>query len=807
MSPFENIKPNRLKPRWSKVVSDLWGDKTRTALVVASIAVGVFAIGVILSAFNILGQDINLSYGNTNPSNIELWTAPFYNDLIRVVEKMPGVDQVEGRQTISVRARRGNENWQGVLLFGVPDFENSTINQIDTIEGATNLGENEIFFSEDLMTSSGFQVGDEIEIELPDGSIHPLTVVGLVSDQQSIRPDTRGVVTAFVTMETLRGFGLGSYFNRFLITVDGNGGDEDLIATVTADVEDKLESHNLNVFRTREALSNAHPMIDLILALLGLLGALGILVTILSASLIINTLNALLTQQLRQIGIMKLIGARSRQILGMYLGLIVSYSVVALMIAVPLSAIAGYRLAQFISDMMGAVLQGFRIVPMAILAQIMVAFLIPLGAGFFPVNQGAKTKVRRAISNFRPGESAARQGLLSRSGAWVRWISRPILLSFRNTFRKKGRLILTIFTLSVAGGVFIGVFNVRTSMSNAMDKLMQHFLGDVTVTLSEPYNVRKVERDLLAVPGVQSVEGWGGANADILDQNGDVVTSMSIIAPPEQTRLLEPKMVDGRWLQPGEKKAMAISDTIYDFYPDLRAGDTLMVKVAGTTEEPWEVVGVYEFVSMLGDPMAYANFDYVAEKINLPNQAASYRISTNETGDTAISALIQHIDRQLENKGYAVQGILSGDEMRESSGTAVNILIVFLLAMALLTAFVGSIGLMGTMSINVLERTREIGVMRTIGAVDLVVMQSVIIEGLVIGLITWLIAIGLSYPISKALLDIISQTMTGSSFDLIFTPLGVYVWLGVVIMLSIVASVMPARNAARLTINEVLAYE
>jgi putative ABC transport system permease protein len=210
---------------------------------------------------------------------------------------------------------------------------------------------------------------------------------------------------------------------------------------------------------------------------------------------------------------------------------------------------------------------------------------------------------------------------------------------------------------------------------------------------------------------------------------------------------------------------------------------------------------------MMGDPMAYANFDFVSEKINLPNQASSYRISTNETGDTAISALIQHIDRQLENKGYAVQGILSGDEMRESSGTAVNILIVFLFAMALLTAFVGSIGLMGTMSINVLERTREIGVMRTIGAVDLVVMQSVIIEGLVIGLITWLIAIGLSYPISKALLNIISQTMAGSSFDLVFTPLGVYVWLGVVVMLSIVASVMPARNAARLTINEVLAYE
>ena len=132
---------------------------------------------------------------------------------------------------------------------------------------------------------------------------------------------------------------------------------------------------------------------------------------------------------------------------------------------------------------------------------------------------------------------------------------------------------------------------------------------------------------------------------------------------------------------------------------------------------------------------------------------------------------------------------------------------LFLLIMAVLTAFVGSIGLTGTMSISVLERTREIGVMRTIGAVDFVVMQSVIIEALVIGMITWFLAIGLSFPLSSALLGIISQAMSGSSFPLTVTPLGMLIWLAIVVVLSVIASIMPARNAARLTINEVLAYE
>ncbi len=801
------VKPNKLKPRWRKVLSDLWGDKTRTALVVASIAAGVFAIGMIMTAFVILNQDINASYAASNPANIEIWTDPFYEDLIRVIEKVPGVDQVEGRQIIPIRARKGAENWQGVTLISAAEFKNTNINQLGTIEGTQYPGRDEITFSQDMMNSTGFQVGDVIEAELADGSTHYLTVAGLVSDQQSARPDANATSNAFATLDTLRALGVGNYFNRLLITVEGDGSDDAFIAKVAADVEDKIESHNRGVYRTVEGKSDEHPMVDTILAVMGVLGALGILITVLSASLIINTLNALLTQQLRQIGVMKLIGARSLQILGMYLGLIVSYSVIALIIAIPLGAIAGYGLASFMTNLMGAALSGFRFVPAAIVAQIVVAFLIPLGAGFFPVNKGARINVRRAISDYRPSVGSARKGLLNRSSGRVRWISRPILLSFRNTFRKKGRLILTIFTLTIAGAVFIGVFNVRASMNNVMDQLMQHFLGDVTVNFSQPYNVRKVERDLMAVPGIIGIEGWGGASAEIVDQNGDLVTGLIIVAPPDETQLLDPEIVAGRWLMPGEKKAMVVSDTISDFYPDLQPGDTLMVEISGNPEEAWEVVGIYSFVSMLGDPMAYANFDFVADKVNLPNQVYSFRLITQGNEGISVQALIQRIDRQLADKGYAVQSILAGDTMRENAGTAVNTLVIFLLIMAILTAFVGSIGLMGTMSINVLERTREIGVMRTIGAVDKVVMQTVILEGLVIGMITWIIAIGLSYPISSALLGIIGQAMAGATFTLIFTPLGVFVWLGVVIVLSIIASVMPARNAARLTINEVLAYE
>ena len=788
------------------MLTDLWDDKTRTSLVVASIAVGVFAIGMIITAFVILKADINHSYAAVNPPNIEIQTDPFDKDLVRIIEKIPGVEEVEGRRLMQVRARKDNGEWKSLTLIGISNATCS-VNLLEPIAGTQFVGADEIVVSQNMMFITGFQVGDSIELELPDGSTHKIKVVGLVTDQTTSKPDPNSTNTAYITLKTLRSFGMEDYFNQFYITVNGDGNNSEFIASVAAAVEHKINGSKRAVYRSAEKLSSEHPMTDSILAVIGVLGALGGLITVLSSSLIINTLNALLTQQLRQIGIMKLVGGRSHQILGMYLTLILAYGLIALLLAVPLGALAGYGLAWFIASLMGAVLQGFRVIPMAVITQTLIAIFIPLGAGFFPVNSGAKTSVQKAISNYRPGDQKPKRNFFNVNARWISWISRPILLSFRNTFRKRGRLILTIFTLTVAGAVFIAVFNVRDSMNNVMDQLMQHFMGDVTVNFRQPYRVNKIEQTLLNIPGVMGVEGWGGTAGEIWDGNENVVTNLSISAPPQDTQLLTPEFVAGRWLLPNEERAIVVSDTIYGFYPNLKPGDKLMIKIPGRRKEEWDVVGIFRFVEMLGDPMGYANFEFIAGQMHLPNQATSFRIITANHDSVSQRELTQRIDQYLLDRNFAVQSVQSGYLLQATGTQSVNTLVIFLLIMAILTAFVGSIGLTGTMSINVLERTREIGVMRTIGALDMVIMQSVIIEGLVIGLITWVLAIGLSFPISSLLLTIIGESMMGSAMTLSFTPLGILIWLGIVIILSVFASIMPARSAARLTINEVLAYE
>jgi len=127
--------------------------------------------------------------------------------------------------------------------------------------------------------------------------------------------------------------------------------------------------------------------------------------------------------------------------------------------------------------------------------------------------------------------------------------------------------------------------------------------------------------------------------------------------------------------------------------------------------------------------------------------------------------------------------------------------------MAVLTAIVGSMGLTGTMGMNVLERTREIGIMRAIGADDRAVMRTVIAEGIFIGMISFGLAIILSIPFTYLLSTIVSLAVFQTPIAVVFTYTGYAIWLGLVLALSALGSILPARNAARLTIREVLAYE
>jgi putative ABC transport system permease protein len=186
--------------------------------------------------------------------------------------------------------------------------------------------------------------------------------------------------------------------------------------------------------------------------------------------------------------------------------------------------------------------------------------------------------------------------------------------------------------------------------------------------------------------------------------------TIRIIAPPTDSVLVDPEMVDGRWLLPDERKALVLSDSIYDLYPNLVPGDTIVVDTPEDRLEEWVVVGVFRFTGNMEYLLGYADFDFITDLLDMPNQALTFRVITNDHSADAQAQIGRVIDGYLRDRDFMVNEVEIGSFTRDQSTKGINILITFLLLMALLTAFVGSIGLTGTMGMNVLERTREIGV-------------------------------------------------------------------------------------------------
>src|SRR5262249_52992991 len=126
-------------------------------------------------------------------------------------------------------------------------------------------------------------------------------------------------------------------------------------------------------------------------------------------------------------------------------------------------------------------------------------------------------------------------------------IPRPFVISLRNTFRRKSRLALTLFTLTMGGAIFIAVFNVRVTLHDYIGQIGKYFAADVSVDFDRAYRLEEIGQTVREVNGIQNVEGWQFISGEVLDQNKQVLENINIFGPPARSQLIQPLIVAGRW--------------------------------------------------------------------------------------------------------------------------------------------------------------------------------------------------------------------------------------------------------------------
>lgn len=795
--------------RWHKVLNDLLGYKTRTGLVVLSIAVGLFAVGTIVSARSMLSTEITKGYAAVNPSSGTVRTLEVFDeDFVRSVRAMEDVEEVDARRAVDARIRVGPDEWGDITVFAIGDYDGMRANKVWPQSGAWPPPEREILIERSALEVIRAEVGDVVVIETADEKRRQLRIAGTVHDLVQLPSQFDKWAYGYVSFETLEWFGEPYGFNE-LHVVAKNASDKEFARQVVNQVKTKVEKGGFTIPMSKTAEPGSVPLDDILQAVLALMGILGLLSLFLSAFLIVNTISALLAQQKRQIGVMKAIGARTGQIMGMYLGMVTVYGLVALVIAVPLSIVGSRALSRLMASMFNFDVSSAAVPAQAILLQIVIGLMVPVLASLVPFLSNLRITAAEAMSSYgmsvdRPGTRGLGR-LLSGENLWFTRlvVMRPILLSLRNTFRSKGRLVLTLATLTLAGAMFVSVFSVRASLFGTIDDLMQTWNYDTMITFDRPIRADRIERLARQVPGVVQADVWLQIPTRHVREDG-TESALILFSPRADSRLFaSPVMVQGRWLLPEDENAVVVNSIMLNEEPDVQVGDEIVLKIEGR-ERPWRVVGVS--LGMFA-PMAYANYPYVARLTGNVGETGAALVATERHDSQAVVEATKTLEAHLQQAGLDVASVQTRAAERSEQRANLGILTTLLMVMAIVLAVVGGLGLMGTMSINVLERTREIGVLRAIGAPNRGVAQVFVLEGIAIGLLSWLLGCMLAVPLGKLLSDLVGTSVMASSLNFSFSMLGVGLWLVVVVVLSAGASVLPARNASRLTVREVLAYE
>ena len=530
---------------------------------------------------------------------------------------------------------------------------------------------------------------------------------------------------------------------------------------------------------------------------------------VVSGFLIVNVVNAIVAEQRRQIGLLKALGADARDNFYIYAGIAFAYGVLGVVPGVALGLPAGYVFAQGLARQSQTIIENFAVSPIGLALGIILGLGVPVAAAVVPVLRGIRVGILEAMTDFGIDANFGS----SRLDRLIGNLPLPITLrqAVRNAYQKRFRLALTGVTLTLASAAFMGVFAVFSGLTTIVNDAFDSIGYQIVMRPNEAQDFDTIQTLIQDnVSGIWSIDPSTSLAVDVEGFTPPPVQ----VGPPglyaegfntTNPNILKLDLISGdAWTNDPNRSGVVLSASIADA-TGKAVGDSIGLTVSGNTRS-FEIIGVAQSTADVVW-MNWAQLSTFGGLVNAdgkpyPNSIDITLAEKNPSArkvDDAISAI---------NDVMLANGISAGYNNQVALARLITTIVaafgVILSLAALLIALVGAVGLLTTLSMSVFERQKEIGVMRSVGATSGAIAVQFLVEGLLVGLIAWLVGAPLSYLVSQGLIAVLPF---GGTYTIAYPLTAPIVGLIGLVALVTIASLLPSLSAARKTVSEILRYQ
>ena len=776
-----------------KAFRDLTRRRLRSFLTVIGIIIGVAGIVAITSTSKNMTAAQVAAYNNNSQQDMRWWVSFAPDSLANAVEQVPNVDTAELRATYITKWNVADA-WQDIRFVGIRDFSQMDVNKVDLVEGRWPRA-GEVTLESSVRDVAPVAIGDDMLYRAGEGNqSYHLRVVGFA---KSPTYPAAGVI----------GTSVGYTLNTEVRKMYGEDGDNQLLvrlkdfspgvrANTRTDIERVFAKRNLqfgSYFERNPDDYVGKRQLDALVALMTVFSIVGLVI---SSFLVANTLAAVISEQMGEIGAMKAIGAQSGRVIGIYVVAGVMYGVVGTFLGLIVGVLGGYALLVYLGNLFNLTINGISVDALDIMQGILVGVGVTTLAAFLPAWRGTSLSVRKALDSY--GISATYgQGWLDRLVQRMSRLPRVPAMAVRNLARRKARNIITVAAIALATAAFLAAQSTTDSVTLSINEAYDVYGSDAWVWFQQPVG-QGFASTLLSIPEVQEVEAWANRSAEVGD------THVTMWGVPPDTQLYKHTLTKGEWLRDDEPDAVVLSSAFADT-SKLGPGDSLELSSGGRSM--WlHVVGLVndnaQGLQSSSKGKVFVSLATVGRLTNTSGMADFFAVRLDGSDGPHVEATLAKLERKYRDLS---PGMLAAYADKNASMEASKILSILLYAMTVIVATIGGIGIANTLTLNVLERRREIGIMRSLGGRNGHLVQVFLTEALMLGGGGFVLGVLLGWPLAWMLVRLMSAVLF--PLDFIFPLEMAGSALLFTLLLTIVASIGPALGAARMKVSSALRYE